>query len=84
MIVDSIPGCEPFSTLDRLRPIRKRFAVRREKRDRHAPEHGTQRGYTTERCKIPLIVSRLTVPIVDFRLSTNRQIPIVIRLLRPH
>ncbi len=75
---------ETFPTLDRRGPIRKRFAVRREKRDWHVPDHGTQRGYTTERRKIPPINARLTAQIADYRPSTNRQIPIVIRLPGPH
>ena len=76
-------NCQPFSTIDRIGPISKGFATGKKKRDLYVPTPGTPQNSMSERRPILPKVVRLNAPIADSRPTTNHQIAIVIRLLKP-
>ncbi len=84
MILDSTAAHEPFSTLDRVGPIWKDFAAYRKNQNLRVSDPTTQQASMTEKPRIPPIVARLTAQISDSGPTTNHEIPIVIRLLKPH
>ena len=83
MILDATTGYKPLSTLDRC-GLRKGCAERQKRRNWHVPIYRTPRCCTSQRHKIPPTTTPLTIPVADYRPTTNRQIPIALRLLRLH